>query len=394
MKSIYLKLFTLACILAQVLADECNQELKVNSQQDLDSIRQCRLFTGTITVDQTDASSLKFNGVETLDGSVILTGNNALTQLSFPQLVSVSNQIKLENNRALVSVDFPMLQSVRSFEIIVHPALQALSFPAELSHIDTFTVTDTTITRVDGLKAAQIRDFTVTNNIYLKSVTASNMTAINGMLMIADNSPGFSLDLSSVQSVRSIVFRTVGTLNLSQLSKINGDVALIANSFDEFALSKLQSIDGTLTISNNKRLSKLSFPELTRLGGTLSITDNPELNTIDAFAKLQEVIGTLDVTGDFAELRLPDLNDVRGGLNVQTSSNKFSCQDMEKLRNGVIKGNSYTCKAAVINPKSGISRGNGGGLGTSAASMTLIHPRWSDLFVVLGTVSALFILVF
>ena len=47
---------------------------------------------------------------------------------------------------------------------------------------------------------------------------------------------------------------------------------------------------------------------------------------------------------------------VRGGLNLQTTSDKFSCDDVGNLKQGeVIKGDSFTCKARVANPKSGLT---------------------------------------
>lgn len=60
---------------------------------------------------------------------------------------------------------------------------------------------------------------------------------------------------------------------------------------------------------------------------------------------------------------------------MQTSSSKFSCNDMSKLKNGVIKGNSFMCKAAVAKPKSGMTgKGGVGGSGfddSSASSISM-----------------------
>lgn len=67
---------------------------------------------------------------------------------------------------------------------------------------------------------------------------------------------------------------------------------------------------GTLTITSNSQLSKLGLPKLQRLGGALSVGNNNNLATIDAFPKLEEVDGTLDITGNFDEVQLPKLADV------------------------------------------------------------------------------------
>lgn len=120
----------------------------------------------------------------------------------------------------------------------------------------------------------------------------------------------------------------------------------------------MSQIAGTLTVSNNKQLQNLSLPQLQVLGGALSLANNTELSHVQV-PKLQQVDGTVDITGNFEKVDLPSLVDVRGGLNVQTSSNNFSCDDVNKLKGGVTKGHEFTCKSNVSNPKSGISLNNG-----------------------------------
>lgn len=120
----------------------------------------------------------------------------------------------------------------------------------------------------------------------------------------------------------------------------------------------MTQIAGTLTVSNNKQLQNLSIPLLQILGGALSLANNTELSHVQV-PKLQQVDGTVDITGNFEKIELPSLVDVRGGLNVQTSSNTFSCDDVNKLKGGVTKGHEFTCKSNVSNPKSGISTNDG-----------------------------------
>jgi hypothetical protein len=106
------------------------------------------------------------------------------------------------------------------------------------------------------------------------------------------------------------------------------------------------------------QLKNLSVPQLQLLGGALSLANNTELSEVDV-PKLKQVDGTVDVTGNFKKIDLSSLVDVRGGLNVQTSSNEFSCDNVNKLKGGVTKGHEFTCKSNVTNPKSGISMNNG-----------------------------------
>lgn len=169
--------------------------------------------------------------------------------------------------------------------------------------------------------------------------------------------------MSQIDGVREAAFRNVAQISLENLKRVLGDISFISNSFEALDLPTTTDISGTLTLTDNINLSNLSMPQLSHLGGALSIGGNNKLTSVNAFPNLQQVDGTLDITGGFDEVQFPALNDVRGSLNVQTSSNFFSCDAMNTLKNGVIKGNSFVCKAAVAKPKSNI-KGKGGAGGS------------------------------
>lgn len=196
--------------------------------------------------------------------------------------------------------------------------------------------------------------------------------------------------MNSVDGLREGAFRNVASISLTSLQKVAGDISFISNSFDSLDLPATKDIIGTLTLTDNMNLSNLSMPRLTHLGGALSIVGNTKLSSINAFPSLQQVDGTLDLTGNFDEVQLPELVDVRGGLNVQTSSNFFSCDAMDRLKTGVIKGNSFVCKAAVAKPKSGIKgvKGKGGFGGDSESGAMTAYFYQSGFLAALGTAFA------
>lgn len=113
-----------------------------------------------------------------------------------------------------------------------------------------------------------------------------------------------------MQSLHQGSFRNLAGVSLDSLGKVDGDLSFISNTFSSLELPNVTEIAGTLTLSNNKQLSKLALPELHHLGGALSLGNNTELGTVDAFPKLEEVDGTLDLTGSFQEVKLPALSDV------------------------------------------------------------------------------------
>lgn len=184
---------TLLCI--QQVNAACSGELKVTTQLDLDKARSCKTYSGNIIIDNSGAGDLKLHGVELLEGNLLVTGNDALQAFSMPNLQGVNGEIRFANNKLLTSLNLAKLYAVRSFEVSVHPALNELRFAAGLSEAEKITITDTTVTRVDGLKMKTTQDISVSNNIYLKSFGLTNTTSVNNVLF-SSNSPNLRIDVS------------------------------------------------------------------------------------------------------------------------------------------------------------------------------------------------------
>ena len=124
-------------------------------------------------------------------------------------------------------------------------------------------------------------------------------------------------------------FRNLGGISIGELDKVGGDLSFISNKFSSLELSKMTDVSGTLTLSDNKDLEKLSVPELKHLGGALSVGNNTRLSHVDAFSKLEQVDGTVDLTGSFDEVKLPQLQDVSNYyMQIQIQS-WFYCEEYQ-----------------------------------------------------------------
>ncbi|KAI8967982.1 hypothetical protein BDF20DRAFT_991604 [Mycotypha africana] len=351
------------CIIQGVTAAACRGDLHVKTQEDMDQVRTCKTYGGSIIVDNTAITSLKMNTVELLEGDLIITNNSALQRLQIPSLQGINGQFKMVNNKLLNSLEVPQLYATRELEISIHPALNDLAFTSGLTQVEKLKIADTTITKVDGLKMSNCKELEISNNNYLKSLSLTNATAIGSMLISA-NSPAIRVDIDNLSTLHDATFRDVAELSMKNLKKVSGDMSFISNSFENLQLPQTSEIAGTLTLTDNLRLYNLSMPQLMHLGGALSVSTNEKLVNINAFPSLQQVDGTLDITGGFDEIQFPALLDVRGGLNIQTSSQSFDCDGMNKLRHGVIKGNVFVCKGAVAQPESSLKGFGGANRGT------------------------------
>lgn len=184
-------------------AASCSGDIKVTSQGDLESLSTCKKYQGTITIDRTAINKISFSGVEALSGDLIVKDNDALSTLDLGSIKIVDGQVKLENNKVMNKFIAKSLTGVRSFEIAVHPALANLAFAAGLEQADRFIVSDTTTTRIDGLKLSKVSELVIDNNIYLKSVDFGNMTEVSSSLKVSANSPSLNLDVSTTVKIHA-----------------------------------------------------------------------------------------------------------------------------------------------------------------------------------------------
>jgi hypothetical protein len=117
-------------------------------------------------------------------------------------------------------------------------------------------------------------------------------------------------------------------------------------------------VGGSLSLLSGSGLTKLSFPKLAQLGGTFLIANNTQLKSISGFDNVGTVGGSLDWTGDFDNASLPAIQDICGGVDVQSSSATLRCPFPDIQNNGVVKGKGFVCTGNVLTPLSGVNGTN------------------------------------
>jgi hypothetical protein len=150
-------------------------------------------------------------------------------------------------------------------------------------------------------------------------------------------------------SLRTATFLNLASVSMPALTAVRADISFHDNEFTNLNLDKVETIDGTLAIANNNKLTETSFKSLARVNGALSIGNNTELTAIDGFPILSEIHGTVDLAGGFHSYSLPALQDVRGGMRLQTTSTKLGCSDIERKLKGenIVKGDTWSCSASM-----------------------------------------------
>lgn len=175
----------------------CEKSVKVVTQGDLDAIKQCTVFKGTISMDNIAASELEMKGIEQLYGDLIMSGNLDMQTFSAPDLKKVQGQVKIMNHTILNKVNFPKLTEAKDFSYAVLPALEVINFPAGLTKVNNMRIEDTRAPKVDGFKPESLESFTLSSNNYMKSFDFSSVKEVTGDIFVLGNNKALVFNVSS-----------------------------------------------------------------------------------------------------------------------------------------------------------------------------------------------------
>jgi hypothetical protein len=231
-----------------------------------------------------------------------------------------------------------------------------------------------------GLVLFSNSELIVDNNRFLKSVSQPQLTEINGALDIAANSPDLTVSFPGLLTVQNATFRNIQSISFAGLANVTSNLGFFDSSITTISAPNLTLVGSSLSIVNCTDLTNTSFPQLTDIGGTFLIANNTDLQTIGGFNAVQTVGGSIDWTGSFDNASLPAISDVRGGVNVQSSSSSFQCPFPDIQNNGVVKGKGFVCTGKVSNPSSGVNGTNqtansGSGNGNNGSGTKTSHAE-------------------
>ncbi|ORX44450.1 hypothetical protein DM01DRAFT_1398816 [Hesseltinella vesiculosa] len=353
----------LSLSVATQAAVDCNKSTKGANQADLDALKVCRVYNGTLTVSGSDGANLILDGIEEIGGNLIVMSNPGLVTFSAPQLTKVTGEIKIANQTSLGKLQLPSLVEAKSLTLAVLPVLENLDFPKGLKKVQEMNIQDIRATSITGFKAEAMDSFMLISNNYLSQFDFSTVKSVSGTLEVASNGVSLDFQAKKLASVKRAAFHNLKSVSLPALSKVDGDIIFKNNEFTSLALDSLSSVNGTVQLVSNEKLKEVSFKKLARIGGAFSVGNNTELTTLDGFPMLEAVEGSMDLAGNIDTYFLPVLQDVRGGMRVQTTSSRFECDELERKMKvtNIVKGNVWSCTSAMdpkqISPTVGYEKG-------------------------------------
>ncbi|OJJ87095.1 GPI-anchored protein Ecm33 [Aspergillus glaucus CBS 516.65] len=348
------------------LGSSCGEgkTIKISSQSDIDGYSSCKTLKGDVEISEEVADTLSFNNVEKITGGFSCTGASNLTSLTAPNLGEIGDIFKLDGLTGLYTLNFGALSSVGSIKFTALPQLQKLEFATGVSEAGNVAITNTGLSSLDGISLNKVGDFDITENTNLKTVNVNNLTEATGLINFAGNMDSLEIELPNLASGTNMTFRNVSSVSVPSLHNLTGQMGFWGDSFKTFSAPNLTET-GDLAFNNNAKLSNLSMPQLETVNGGFQIMRNDKLANI-SFPSLETITGAIDFSGAFDSVDIPELSNVKGGFNMQ-STGDFDCDGFDKKHKDKVIRGSYTCSAKKSNPKSKNGQ-SGTSSGTSSAA--------------------------
>ncbi|GJC98692.1 Gpi-anchored cell wall organization protein [Colletotrichum higginsianum IMI 349063] len=337
----------------------------------------CGTINGAVKIAEDITGNVDINGPRTIKGDLIVTNVTQLVGLSSSTLASVEGTFKMQGLTVLSNLQFTSLTTVGSIDWVTLPALGSLVFgTAGVTKVNDILISDTFLKSLDGLNVASVDSLRINNNNQL--VSYSNQLAnATKTIEINSNGPDLGITLPNLIWAGEIIIADAAKVQMDSLEVVNGSIKFDKNTFTEFIAPNLtETSDGDVSFINNVELTNLSLPLLTKTGGGLTIQNNTLLQKIDGLPELKQIGGAVLLRGNFTEVALPALEDVKGAFDTQSTGNiDTSCDIFNKMDGRQIQGD-YKCrsnntKANEDGDSNGGSAGgsqNGSGSGSEGAA--------------------------
>jgi len=364
----------------------------IQNSGDASEIASCTTYDGSIAIETGTTDDIDFGSLRSISGSLIVQEVDRISSIGGSGLESIGDSFTLDNVQTLSTLNFPQLTEVKSIEWIGLPALQGLSFTSGIQSVESLSIQNTNLGSLEGIDLETVDTFFVANNVYLTEINMQ-LANVETSLQIAANGEEVEVEFPNMEWAFNMTFRNCSRISLPSLAAVNGSLGFYTNYFESLAAPNLTTIGGGLSFVSNEELTNASFPELKTVSGGLQLANNTALEEVTGFPSLTRVGGALDINGNFSEVEIPELDDVRGAMNLQSSENIDEiCSHFQGLKGDrTIKG-PYTCAGERSNPQGqgSLPDGTSSGSGSSDSPNPANKAYISGATGVMGVIAAIF----
>lgn len=317
----------------------CTKDIEVT--QPTPSI-DCDVVKADIIVDSSVSGDLSIEGPKQLQGDLIVK-NASINALSSSSLNAISGKFVLDGCQFLKTLSMNSLTEVDEIQFINLAQLESLAFGSSGKlEINKITISDTFIDDLSGLNVVTVEDFLINNNQRMVSFQ-SDLVNITGQvgLIIEGNGKEFQLNLPKLESASELQLQDIKSIKFPSLQKLSASLKLDDNrELTDLSAPNLTEVGEAVSLINNVKFTNVSFPKLETIGGDLTILNNTAMEEVSGFPKLRSIGGGIRMGGNFKDVELPSLNDVKGAANVTSTTDiKSFCEFFDKAKSdGILQG--------------------------------------------------------
>lgn len=285
----------------------------ISASADATALASCTTYSGSVAIqtglstptDTNGHQQIQVDNLQKIDGNLTITSVAALAEITFGSLQVINGTCLMSFLSGLASVNMPALVSVKQLNLTALPVLQMLNFgTVGITKAQSILITNTGLSSLDGLNNLESVDsMDINNNQALQNITMKKVTSISNSLSIVDNNgltTGLNVDFPLLQTAQNITFRNCSDINLPALANVTDDLGFYGNDITSVSAENLTTLR-SLILDNNAQLTNASFPSLSSINGSCTITENTLLNKIDGFPVLEAIGGALVFSGNFTE---------------------------------------------------------------------------------------------
>ncbi|GAB7351982.1 hypothetical protein MBLNU459_g2507t1 [Dothideomycetes sp. NU459] len=341
----------------------------IQNAGDASALASCKTFTGSIAIATGTTDNIALDGISEIQGSLIANNVTQLTQISGSSLETITETFNLNGLTILSTLNFPRLTNVDSIQWEALPALQGLSFTTGVQTASTLNIQNTQLNSLAGIDLQVVDTVYIVNNDYLQDINMQ-LGNITEALTIGSNGNNVSAIFPNLIWANNMTIRNATSVSLPSLESVNGSLGFYSNEFSMLSAANLTTVGGSLSFVSNQDLTNVSMPMLKTVNGGLQVANNTEFKVVNGFPALATIGGALDFYGNFTNVTLPSITNIRGAFNLQSSADIDStCSTFKALSgsNSVIKG-KFTCAGEQSKPSGEGSSVTGTATGSSSTS--------------------------
>lgn len=389
------KLLVLATFaLGAVAASDCSDDVII---KETNPSFDCDPSKVKVTVDPSLQGNLQIDGPKAFK-DFIVSNTTKLLSISSSSLKTISGEFTVEDAVLLGNINMAALKSINTLNLNRLPLLSQLTFSSDgVEDASNVQITDTFLSDISGLMLSTVDTMTINNNKKLTKFD-SNLVNITKTLILTNNGADMQVNLTELESATEIQVSNIKSLDTPALKQLQTGIKFDTNpNLESYEAANLTTVGtsksgGSVSFINNAKLVNISFPILKTINGDLTILNNTKIDSINGFPQLATVYNML-LGGNFETAKLPKLSDVKGTINVKSTSNLTDvCTFFNGLKGNVVQG-KVNCKGGLdestANNKNGLNGTSGGKDGSNGANSVTFSTAALFLGLVAGAVQLL-----